>query len=48
MKVIEIAFTVYPVTDLKRAREFYEATLGLSEARFLGTRIRDLLNMISE
>src|SRR5512138_361176 len=29
MKIIEIAFTGYPVTDLKRARQFYEGTLGL-------------------
>jgi predicted enzyme related to lactoylglutathione lyase len=29
MKVTEIAFSVYPVTDLKRARAFYEGTLGL-------------------
>ena len=29
MHVTEIAFSVYPVTDLKRARAFYEATLGL-------------------
>ena len=29
MKVTEIAFTGYPVTDLKRARRFYEETLGL-------------------
>jgi predicted enzyme related to lactoylglutathione lyase len=36
MKVLEIAFTFYPVTDLKRARQFYEATLGLREARFFG------------
>ena len=36
MKVIEIAFTVYPVTDLKLARQFYEAILGLREARFFG------------
>jgi catechol 2,3-dioxygenase-like lactoylglutathione lyase family enzyme len=36
MKVMEIAFTVYPVTDLKRARQFYEGTLGLKEARFFG------------
>jgi predicted enzyme related to lactoylglutathione lyase len=36
MKVMEIAFTVYPVTDLKRARQFYEATLGLKQARFFG------------
>jgi catechol 2,3-dioxygenase-like lactoylglutathione lyase family enzyme len=36
MKVIEIAFTCYPVTDLKRARQFYEGMLGLKEARFFG------------
>ena len=29
MKAVEIAFTVYPVADLKRAREFYEGILGL-------------------
>jgi predicted enzyme related to lactoylglutathione lyase len=29
MQVTEIAFSVYPVTDLKRARAFYERTLGL-------------------
>ena len=29
MQVTEIAFSVYPVTDLKRARAFYEGTLGL-------------------
>ena len=33
MKVIEIAFTCYPVTDLIRARRFYEETLGLKESR---------------
>lgn len=32
MKVVEIAFSVYPVTDLKRARAFYEGTLGLKAA----------------
>lgn len=26
----EIAFTTYPVTDLKRSREFYEGVLGLT------------------
>lgn len=36
MKVVEIAFTCYPVTDLKRARQFYEGILGLKEARFFG------------
>lgn len=30
MKVLEIAFTGYPVTDLKRARHFYEQVLGLA------------------
>jgi predicted enzyme related to lactoylglutathione lyase len=29
MKVSEIAFTGTPVTDMKRARAFYEGTLGL-------------------
>lgn len=29
MKVIEIAFTCYPVTDVARARTFYEGLLGL-------------------
>ena len=29
MKVIEIAFTGTPVTDIKRARAFYEGVLGL-------------------
>ena len=28
-----IAFTVYPVTDMARARRFYEETLGLRLAR---------------
>ena len=36
MQVIEIAFTAYPVTDLKRARQFYEGTLGLAVAREFG------------
>ena len=29
MKVLEIAFSCYPVTDMKRARAFYEEVLGL-------------------
>jgi predicted enzyme related to lactoylglutathione lyase len=33
MKVVEIAFTGYPVTDILRAQKFYEATLGLAPAR---------------
>jgi catechol 2,3-dioxygenase-like lactoylglutathione lyase family enzyme len=36
MKVIEIAFTAYPVTDLKRACQFYSGTLGLKESRRWG------------
>jgi predicted enzyme related to lactoylglutathione lyase len=36
MKVIEIAFAGYPVTDLKRARAFYEQTLGLVPSRTFG------------
>lgn len=29
MRVLEFAFTGYPVTDLARARKFYEEVLGL-------------------
>jgi len=29
MKVIELAFCCYAVTDMKRAREFYEGVLSL-------------------
>jgi len=29
LKVIEIAFSTYPVTDVARARAFYEGVLGL-------------------
>ena len=29
LKVTEIAFTCYPVTDMARARKFYEDVLGL-------------------
>ena len=36
MKIIEIAFTGYPVTDLKRARAFYEDVLGLSPSSVFG------------
>lgn len=36
MKVTEIAFTGYPVTDLKRARDFYEGTLGLKVSHIFG------------
>lgn len=30
MKVVEIAFTVVPVTNLKQSREFYERVVGLT------------------
>jgi predicted enzyme related to lactoylglutathione lyase len=30
MKVLELAFTCYAVTDMARARAFYEGTLGLT------------------
>ncbi len=30
LKVIEIAFSSYPVTDIARSREFYEGVLGLT------------------
>jgi predicted enzyme related to lactoylglutathione lyase len=36
MRVTEIAFTGYPVTDLKRARQFYEVTLGLKPTKVFG------------
>lgn len=29
MKITEIAFSCYPVTDMARARKFYETVLGL-------------------
>jgi predicted enzyme related to lactoylglutathione lyase len=32
MKVTEIAFSCYPVTDMARARTFYEQVLGLKVA----------------
>jgi predicted enzyme related to lactoylglutathione lyase len=30
MKILEIAVVAYPVTDMKRARAFYEGVLGLT------------------
>src|SRR5262245_61673609 len=35
-KVIEIAFSCYPVTDMARARNFYEGTLGLKPTMLVG------------
>jgi predicted enzyme related to lactoylglutathione lyase len=36
MKILEIAFTGYCVTDMKRARAFYEGVLGLQVSRTWG------------
>jgi predicted enzyme related to lactoylglutathione lyase len=40
MRVTEIAFTGYPVTDLKRARQFYEGVLGLTVSKIFGDENR--------
>ena len=40
MKVTDIAFTGIPVTDMKRARAFYEGVLGLKPSpRFRRRRL---------
>ncbi len=36
MKVLEIAFSCYPVTDMVRARDFYEGILGLNPTMVSG------------
>ena len=36
MQIAEIAFIGYPMTDVERARGFYEGTLGLSPSRTFG------------
>jgi predicted enzyme related to lactoylglutathione lyase len=36
MKILEIAFTGYSVTDMKRAKGFYEGVLGLRKSRGFG------------
>ena len=36
IKATEIAFTCYPVTDMARARKFYEEVLGLKAAMAFG------------
>ena len=36
MQVLEIAFTGYAVTDMKRAKTFYEELLGLKRSRGFG------------
>ncbi len=43
MKVTEIALTCYPVTDLRRARRFYEDVLGLTQSRFFGTEAQGFI-----
>ena len=37
MNVTEIAFSCYPVTDMKRARQFYEGVLGLKVSHTSGS-----------
>jgi len=44
MHVTEIAFSVYAVTDLKRARGFYEGRLGLKPVDFPGCRMAAVLD----
>lgn len=34
IKITELAFVAYPVTDINRARDFYEKLLGLSAGEF--------------
>ena len=36
LKVVEIAFSCYPVTDMARARKFYEGILGLKPTMIVG------------
>ena len=36
LKVTEIAFSCYPVTDMARARKFYEGVLGLKPTMVFG------------
>jgi predicted enzyme related to lactoylglutathione lyase len=36
LKVIEIAFSCYPVKDMGRARKFYEGVLGLKPTQVVG------------
>lgn len=38
MKITELAFTGYPVTDMARARRFYEGVLGLTVSRTWGDK----------
>ncbi len=36
LKITEIAFSCYPVTDMERARKFYEGVLGLKPTYQVG------------
>jgi len=36
LKILEFAFVCYPVTELARARDFYERILGFTPASFWG------------
>ena len=36
LKVTEIAFSCYAVTDMARARDFYEGVLGLKPTMIVG------------
>ena len=36
LKITEIAFSCYPVTDMVRARKFYEGVLGLKPTMVIG------------
>jgi predicted enzyme related to lactoylglutathione lyase len=36
MKILEIAFSCYPVNDMARARRFYETVLGLRPTHIVG------------
>ncbi len=38
MKILELAFTGYPVNDMARARQFYEGVLGLTLSRAFGDK----------
>jgi len=41
MQILEIAFTGYSVTDMKRAKNFYEGVLGLKRSRGFGEKDGD-------
>ncbi|HZR15777.1 MAG TPA: VOC family protein [Verrucomicrobiae bacterium] len=38
MQILEIAFTGYAVTDMSRAKAFYEGVLGLTKSRGFGEK----------